>query len=71
MKSFKIVYPKKTNPKSLVYRFVTRESVEDAIRTIYPFSNNIKWKRKSPDCTYDEYLVDSVLVMVYGEKNEQ
>ncbi len=69
MKSFEIVYPKKTNPKSLVHRFVTCESVEDAIRTIYPFSSNIKWKRKSPDCTYDEYLVDNISVMVYGGKN--
>lgn len=69
MKSFEIVYPKKTNPKSLVHRFVTCESVEEAIRTIYPYSQKIVWKRKSVDFTYDEYLVDNVLVMVYGEKN--
>lgn len=69
MKSFEIVYPKKTNPKSLVHRFVTCESVEDAIRTVYPFSNNIKWKRKSKDCSYDEYLVDNILILVYEGKN--
>lgn len=69
MKSFRIVYPKKTNPKSLVNRFVTCESAEQAIKTIYPFSNNIKWKRKSTDFSHDEYLVDNILVMVYGEEN--
>lgn len=53
----------------MVHRFVSSATVEEAIRTIYPYSQNIKWKRKSSDCTYDEYLVDNVLVMVYGEKN--
>lgn len=69
MKSFLIVYPKKSNPKSLVRRFVSTNSVEEAIKTIYPNANNIKWKRKSEDFSHDEYLVEGILILVYGDSN--